>query len=105
MATTRSAATTASTPATPTTSTPTPAYPNPFTSLSHLIEKLDGSMATGKSNYVAWKFRVLRILKEKGLAHALEAPTADDTTAQASQETTDRINDQAFFYYYIAQHP
>jgi len=96
MATTRSAAAAASTPATPTTSTPTPAYPNPFTSLIHSIERLDGSMATGKSNYVAWKFRVLRILKEKGLARALEAPTADDTTAQASQETTDRIDDQAF---------
>jgi len=96
MATTRSAAAAASTPATPTTSTPTPAYPNPFTSLSHSIEKLDGSMATGKSNYVAWKFRVLRILKEKGLARASEAPTADDTTARASQETTDRISDQAF---------
>ena len=93
MATTRAAAAATSTPSTPTTSTPTLAYPTPFTSLSHSIEKLDGSMATGKSNYVAWKFRVLRILKEKGLAQALE-DSADDTTA--GQETTDRINDQAF---------
>jgi len=94
MATTRAAAAAASTPATPTTSTATPAYPNPFTSLSHSIEKLDGSMATGKSNYVAWKFRVLRILKEKGLACALEDGTDDDSTGE--QTTTDRINDQAF---------
>jgi len=94
MATTRAAAAAASTPTTPTTTTSTPAYPNPFTSLSHSIEKLDGSMATGKSNYVAWMFRVLRILKEKGLAQALENTADDDPTA--GQETTDPINDQAF---------
>ena len=94
MATTRAAAAAASTPSTPTTSTPTPSYPNPFTSLSHSIEKLDGSMATGKSNYVAWKFRVLRILKEKGLARAIEETTDDEATG--SQEATNRINDQAF---------
>lgn len=51
-------------------------------------------MATGKSNYVAWKFRVLRILKEKGLAAALENSTADDTTE--SQTTAEQINDRAF---------
>jgi len=94
MATTRAAAAAASNPTTPTTSTPTSAYPNPYTSLSHSIEKLDGSMATGKSNYVAWKFRVLRILKENGLARALADAADDDTTV--SHETTDRINDQAF---------
>ena len=67
---------------------------NPFTSLSHSIEKLDGSMATGKSNYVAWKFRVLRILKEKGLAGALEESTDDDSTSNLA--TAERKNDQAF---------
>ena len=46
--------------------------PYPFTSLSDSIDKLDGSMATGKSNYIAWKFRILRILKEKGLARAFQ---------------------------------
>jgi len=51
-------------------------------------------MATGKSNYVAWKFRVLRILKEKGLAGALEDDSADD--ASTDQESRDRKNDQAF---------
>ena len=68
--------------------------PNPFTSLSHSIEKLDGSMATGKSNYVAWKFRVLRILKEKGLVSALEESIDDDTASD--QTTAERKNDQAF---------
>jgi len=76
------------------TATPSPAAPQPYTSLSHSIEKLDGSMATGKSNYVAWKFRVLRILKEKGLARALEDNPADESsTASASME---RVKDQAF---------
>ena len=44
------------------TTTPGSAAPHPYTSVSHSIEKLDGSMVTGKSNYVAWRFRVLRIL-------------------------------------------
>jgi len=51
-------------------------------------------MATWKSNYVAWKFRVLHILKEKGPAAALENSTADDTTE--SQTTAEQINDWAF---------
>ena len=42
------------------------------TSLTQSIEKLDGSMASGKSNYQAWKFRVIHILKEKGLLRAIE---------------------------------
>ena len=42
------------------------------TSLTQSIEKLDGSMASGKSNYQAWKFRIIRILKEKGLVSAIE---------------------------------
>lgn len=79
------------------TGTPSPAAPtisHPYTSLSHSIEKLDGSMATGKSNYVAWKFRVLRILKEKGLASALEDDPADES--ETASTTTERVNDQAF---------
>ena len=42
------------------------------TSLTQLIEKPNGSMASGRSNYQAWKFRVIRILKEKGLLTAIE---------------------------------
>ena len=42
------------------------------TSLTQSIEKLDGSMASGRSNYQAWKFRIIRILKEKGLVSAIE---------------------------------
>ena len=53
-------------------------------------------MATGKSNYVAWKFRVLRILKEKGLSRALEEIPADDTDSASVSTITDRANDQAF---------
>ena len=41
--------------------------PVPSTSLSHSIDKLDGTMATGHSNYNAWRFRLIRILKEKDL--------------------------------------
>ena len=50
----------------------TPASSSATTSLTQSIEKLDGSMASGKSNYQAWKFRVIRILKEKGLLTAIE---------------------------------
>ena len=50
------------------------------TSLTQSIEKLDGSMASGKSNYQAWRFRVIRILKEKGLLTDIEEnlDTSDD---------------------------
>ena len=51
-------------------------------------------MATGKSNYVGWKFRVLCILKEKGLACTSEDGTDDDSTRE--QTTTESINDQVF---------
>ena len=91
MATTRAAAATACTAATP---TPTPTGPHRYTSLSHSIEKLDGSMATGKSNYVAWKFRVLRIIKEKGLPYILDAPTNENSSSDPG--ATERMNDQAF---------
>ena len=42
------------------------------TSLTQSIEKLDGSMATGQSNYNAWRFRIIRILKEKDLLEAID---------------------------------
>ena len=46
--------------------------PTNTTSLTQSIEKLDGSMATGQSNYNAWRFRIVRILKEKDLLAAIE---------------------------------
>jgi len=55
------------------------------TSLTQSIEKLDGSMATGQSNYNAWRFRNIRILKEKNLLSAIE-----DTEVSSSKD------DQAF---------
>jgi len=94
MATTRAGA------AAPSTSTVPPPvatpYANPFTSISHTIDNLDGSMATGKSSYVAWKFRILRILKENGLARALEN-AADNTDYDAADlPARERVNYQAF---------
>ena len=59
-------ASTASQPEVPTTA------PGSTTSLTQSIEKLDGSIASGKSNYQAWKFRIVRILKDKGLLTAIE---------------------------------
>ena len=41
--------------------------PAPSTSLSHSVDKLDRTMATGHSKYNAWRFRLTRILKEKKL--------------------------------------
>ena len=49
------------------------------TSLTQSIEKLDGSMATGQSNYNAWRFRIIRILKEKDLLTAIEDSTVSTT--------------------------
>jgi len=79
------------------TSTLSPAAPtisHPYTSLSYSIEKLDGTMAAGKSNYVAWMFSVLRILKEKGLACARKNDPADES--ETASATTKRVNDQVF---------
>jgi len=45
------------------------------TSRTQSIEKLDGSMATGQSNYNAWRLRIIRILKEKDLLCAIEENT------------------------------
>jgi len=49
------------------------------TSLTQSIEKLDGSMATGQSNYHAWRFRIVQILKEKDLLAAIENSTVSTT--------------------------
>ena len=48
-------------------------------SLTQSIEKLDGFMATGQSNYNAWRFRIVRILKEKDLLQAIEDSTVSST--------------------------
>ena len=60
------------------------------TALSHSINKLDGTMATGKSNYNAWRFRLVRILKEKDLLTVVSelppqsTPEAEESTATAA---------------------
>jgi len=90
MATTRAAAAAASTPPV------TPTYSHPLTSLSHSIENLDGSMATRKSNYVAWKFRILQILKVKGLARVLEDGSAEDSGINNAVKEWKKKNNQAF---------
>ena len=69
---------------------------HPYMSLSHSIKKLDRSIATGKSNYIAWRFRVLRILKEKGVASAVVEIAADVADSSSNTAITERINDQAF---------
>ena len=71
------------------------------TSLTQSIEKLDGSMAMGQSNYHAWRFRIIRILKEKGLLGAIE-DTEDSITAskdnQAFTIITLNIKDSQILY-------
>jgi len=49
------------------------------TSLTQSIEKLEGSMATGQSNYNSWRFRIIRILKEKDLLEAIEDRSVSTT--------------------------
>jgi len=58
------------------------------TSLTQSIEKLHGSMATGQSNYNAWCFRIIRILKEKYLLEAIEESTTPVGTAKDDQAFT-----------------
>jgi len=53
-------------------------------------------MATGKSNYVAWEFRILGILKEKGLARALENAGDNADGDAADLGAREWVNDQAF---------
>jgi len=55
------------------------------TSLTQSIEKLDGSMVKGQSNNCAWRFRIIRMLKEKNLLSAIA-----DTEVSLSKD------DQAF---------
>jgi len=74
--------------------TPCATAPQSYTSLSHSIEKLDRSMAIGKSKYVPWWFHVLAVLNANGLARAMEDNPADESsTASASMES---VNHQAF---------
>ena len=62
--------------------------PAASTALSHSIDKLDGTMATGKSNYNAWRFRLVRILKEKDLLTVVsELPPQSTPEAEASTAT------------------
>jgi len=49
--------------------------PKDTTSLTQSVEKLEGSMATGQSNYNAWNFRIIQIVKEKDLLEAIESST------------------------------
>ena len=69
--------------------TATQERPASATALSHSIEKLDGTMATGKSNYnaLAWHFRLVRILKEKELLTTVTEGSTPPTAAGTSSET------------------
>jgi len=58
------------------------------TSLTQSIEKLDGGMATGQSNYNAWRFRIVLILKEKGLLSAIEDTDTPVSTSKDDQAFT-----------------
>ena len=58
------------------------------TSLTQLIEKLDGAMAMGQSNYNAWRFRIIRILKEKDLPSAMDDSDSTISTSKDNQVFT-----------------
>ena len=59
--------------------------PAPSTSLSHSIDNLDGTMATGHSNYNAWRFCLIRILKEKELLTiVMEGPGSTPSTEESA---------------------
>jgi len=47
---------------------------------------LDGSMAAGKINYQAWKFRIVRILKEKGLLTAIEEEVDENNSKEVGRD-------------------
>jgi len=68
------------------TTQPATALPAATTSLTQSIEKLDGSMAAGKSNYQAWKFRIVRILKEKGLLTAIEEEVDKNNSKEVARD-------------------
>ena len=85
---TDTAATTAATAAATTTGNAAGERAAPSTSLSHSIDKLDGTMATGKSNYNSWRFRLVRILKEKDLLTVVtNKPPQASTATEASSST------------------
>jgi len=69
----------------------TPGNTNPSTSTTSLtqsIEKLDRAMATGQSNYNAWRFRIIRILKEKDLLSAIEDSGTLESSSKDNQAFT-----------------
>jgi len=69
------------------------------TSLTLSIQKLEGSMATGQSNYNAWRFRIMRILKEKDLLPAIGDSTVSSTKDdQAFTIITLKIKDSQIQY-------
>ena len=59
--------------------------PNPSASLSHSKDKLDGMMATGQSNYNAWRFRLVRILKEKSLLSIVTKGSGSTSAGEYSE--------------------
>ena len=70
-----------------------------MTSLTQSIGKLDGSIATGQSNYNAWWFRIVRILKEKDLLKAIEDnPVSTKKDDQAFTMITLNIRDSQIPY-------
>ena len=76
--------------------------PSPSTSLSHSIEKLDVTMATGQSNYNAWRFRLVQILKEKSLLTIVtdasgSTPIAKDGTAPVGGKSFSSDTESAEF--------
>ena len=65
--------------------------PAPSTSLSHSIDKLDETMATGHSNYNAWRFRLTRILKEKGLLTIVtEGPGSTPNNGESASSVVEK---------------
>ena len=62
------------------------------TSLTQSIEKLDGSVATGESNYNAWRFRIIRILQEKNLLSAIEEETVSSAAKDHQAFTIITLN-------------
>jgi len=58
------------------------------TSLTQSIEKLDGSMATGQSNYHAWRVRIIRILKENSFLEVIEDSEDSPSSSKDDQAFT-----------------
>ena len=76
--------------------------PSRSTSLSHSIDKLDGTMATGQSNYNAWRFRLVCILKEKSLLTIVtegsgSTPTNEEISPTAARKKPDVALESADF--------